>query len=78
MDKGDFFVITIYVAIVISRLSENGMVLQSYEHFYNKKLHYKHHNENFKESILCDITSFGLQIKKNPGINVISSEFMNR
>ena len=78
MDKGDFFVITIYVAIVISRWSENGMVLQSYEHIYNKKLRYEHHNENFKESILRDITPFGLQIKKNPGINVISSDFMNR
>ena len=30
------------------------------------------------ESILRDITSFGLRIKKNPGINVISSDFMNR
>ena len=35
--------ITIYVAIVISRWSENRMVLQSYEHIYNKKLRYKHH-----------------------------------
>ena len=77
MDKGDFFVITINVAIVISRWSENGMVLQSYEHIYNKKLRHKHHNENFKESILRDITPFGLQIKKNLG-NVISSDFMNR
>ena len=31
------------------------MVLQSYEHIYNKKLRYEHHNENFKESILRDI-----------------------
>ena len=70
MDKGDFFVVTINVAIV--------MVLQSYEHIYIKKLRHEHHNENFKESILRDITPFGLQIKKNPGINVISSDFMNR
>ena len=48
MDKGDFVVITIYVAIVISRWSENGMVLQSYERIYEKKLCYEHHNENFK------------------------------
>ena len=31
-----------------------------------------------KESILRDVTPFGLRIKKNPGINVISSDFMNR
>ena len=78
MDKRDFFVITIYIAIVISRWSENGMVLQSYESIYNKKLRYEHHNENFKESILRDITPFGLRIKKNPGINVISTDLMNR
>ena len=40
------------------------MVLQSYEHIYNKI--YEHHNENFKESILRHITHFRLQIKKNP------------
>ena len=78
MDKEDFFVITIYIAIVISRWSENGMLLQSYERIYNKKFCYEHHNENFKESILRDITLFGLRIKKNPGINMTSSDFMNR
>ena len=66
MDKGDLSVITIYIVIVINRWSEN------------KKLRYEHHNENFKESILCDITPFELQIKKNPGTNVILSDFMNR
>ena len=54
------------------------MVLQSYERIYNKKLRFEHRNENFNKSILCDITPFGLRIKKNPGINVTSSDFMNR
>ena len=58
MDKGGFFVITIYIAIVISKWSDIGIILQSYEHIYNKKLLYEHHNENFKESILRDITPF--------------------
>ena len=67
-----------HVAIVTSRSSENGMVWQSYQHIYNKKLRYEHHNENFKDSILHDKTPFGLRIKKNPGITVISSDSMNR
>ena len=49
MDK---FIITIYVATVISRWSENGIFLHSYKRIYNKKLRYEHHNKNFKEIIL--------------------------
>ena len=32
------------------------MILRSYERIYNKNLRFKHHNENFKERILRDIT----------------------
>ena len=60
MDKGDFFVITINVAIV--------MVLQSYEHIYIKKLRHEHHNENFKESILRDKHRLGYRLRRTLGL----------
>ena len=43
---------------------KNGMVMQSYESIYNKKIRYEHHSRNFDESILQDITPIGLTIKK--------------
>ena len=57
---------------------KNGMVMQSYESIYNKKIRYEHHSRNFDESILQDITPIGLKIKKQPGINVISPDFMQQ
>lgn len=52
--------------------------LQNFESIYNKTLRYEHHNENFKERVLRDVTPFGLRIKMNPGINVVSPDFMKR
>ena len=57
---------------------KNGMVMQSYESIYNKKIRYEHHSRNFDESTLQDITPIGLKIKKQPGINVISPDFMQQ
>ena len=54
------------------------MVMQSYESIYNKKVRCEHHSRNFDESILRDITPIGLRIKKKPGINVISPDFMQQ
>lgn len=38
----------------------------------------KHYNEKFKENILRDVILFELRIKENLGINVVSSDWMNR
>ena len=57
---------------------KNGMVMQSYESIYNKKVRYEHRSRNFDESILRDITPVGLRIKKKPSINVISPGFMQQ
>ena len=54
------------------------MVMQSYESIYNKNVRYEHHSKNFDEVILRDIMPIGLKIKKKPGINVISSDFMQQ
>ena len=78
MDKIELYMITIHIAIITSGWMKNGMVMQSYESIYNKKVCYEHHSRNFDESILRDITSIGLRIKKKPGINVILPDFMQQ
>ena len=78
MDTVELYVITIYIAIITSSWMKNGMVMQSYESINNKNVCYEHHSRNFDESILRDITPIGLRIKKKPGINVISPDFMQQ
>ena len=48
------------------------------ENIYNKKLHYEHHHKNFEESILRDITPYGMRIYKKLGISGISPDFMEQ
>ena len=48
------------------------------ENIYYKKLRYEHHHKNFEESILGDITPYGLMIYKKPGISAISPSFMEQ
>ena len=38
----------------------------------------EHHSRNFDGSILRDITPIGFRMKKKPGINVISPDFMQQ
>ena len=45
---------------------------------YNKKLYYENRHLNFKESILRDVTPFGLRIKKKPGITQKSTNSLPR
>ena len=45
---------------------------------YNKKLRYEHRHLNVQESILRDVTPFGLRIKKKPGITPKSIKFLSR
>ena len=45
---------------------------------YQQALKYYHHAENYHQSILQDITPFGLRLKKKAAINPISPDFDNQ
>ena len=78
MDRSEIYVITIDISIIVSGWINNGKVMQGLENIYNKKLRYEHHHKNFEESILRDITPYGLSIYKKPGIGGISPDFMEQ
>ena len=78
MDRSDISVITIHVSIIASGWINNGKFMQGLENIYYKKLRYEHHHKNFEESILRDITPYGLRIYKKPGISGISPGFMEK
>ena len=42
---------------------------------FQKGIRYKHHHENFQESLANGITPFGLRIKKAPGIVPVTEDF---
>ena len=42
---------------------------------YQHALKYGHHAENYKQSVLEDITPFGLRLKKKAAINPLSNDF---
>ena len=62
MDRFETFVITIYISIIASGWINKREVMQGLEKIYYKKLCYEHHHKNFEESILRDITPYGLRI----------------
>ena len=62
MDQSENSAITIYTSIIASGWINNGKVMQGLENIYYKKLRYEHHHKNFEESILRDITPYGLRI----------------
>ena len=66
------------ISIIVSGWINNGKVMQSLENIYNKKLRYEHHHKNFEESILRDITPYGLRIYKKSEISGISPDFMGQ
>ena len=78
MDKSEISLITVYISIIVSSWINNGKVMQGLEKIYYKKLHYEHHHKNFEESVLRDITPYGLRIYKKPGISGISPGFMEQ
>ena len=72
----------IYLVITLYILSVNGWFFESFtmhnnqvDLLYEHALKYYHHAENYKQSILQDITPFGLQLKKKAAINPISPDF---
>ena len=42
---------------------------------FQKGIMYKHHDENFQESLANGITPFGLRVKKAPGIVPVTEDF---
>ena len=72
----------IYLVITLYILSVNGWFFESFtmrnnqvDLLYQHALKYYHHAENYKQSILQDITPFGLRLKKKAAINPISPDF---
>ena len=78
MNRSEISVINIYISIIASGWINNGKVMQGLENMYYTKLRYELHHKNFEESILRDITRYGLRIYKKPGISVISAGFMEK
>ena len=71
-----YHVVTRYI------LSVNGWFFEGITMRYNQvdllnqhALKYYHHAENYQQSILQDITPFGLQLKKRTAINPTSPDF---
>ena len=72
----------IYLVITLYILSVSGWFFESFtmrnnqvDLLYQHALKYYHHAENYKQSILEDITPFGLRLKKKAAINPISPDF---
>ena len=78
MDKSEISLITVYISIIVSSWINNGKVMEGLEKNYYKKLRYEHHHKNFEESVLRDITPYGLRIYKKPVISGISPGFMEQ
>ena len=66
------------ISIIVSGWINNGNVMQGLENICNKKLRYEHHHKNFEESILQNITPYGLRIYKKSEISGISPDFMGQ
>ena len=68
--------------ITLCILSVNGWFFESFimrndqvDLLYQHALKYGHHAENYKQSVLEDITPFGLRLKKKAAINPLSNDF---
>ena len=78
MGRSEISVITIYISIIASGWINSREVMQGLEKIFYKKLRYDHHHKNFEESILRDITPYGLRIYKKPGISGTSPGFIEQ
>ena len=45
------------------------------DRIYQRMLRYEHHRENYKNSLLNNITPYGLQLKKKAQIETVSEDF---
>ena len=75
MGKSDSLLTTIIMFI-----SANGWrVYEMYplQNIYSNKVRYEHHLHHFEGDLLEDIISYGLELKKQTGMQVTSPNLMN-
>ena len=79
-----FIYIYIYIYIIIYVIYafyfDNGMKLNEgyttkLDHLLQKSIRYKHHYENYKESLELDLIPACLKIKKLPAITPVTTNF---
>ena len=68
-------VITIFVPLYACSLTESVMSTHITDRIYQRMLRYEHHHENYKNSLLNNITPYGLQLKKKAQIETVSEDF---
>ena len=80
-----FYRLWFYQVITLCILLVNGWIFNVITMHFNKigllcqkPLKYQHHAENYKESLVQDITPFRLQLKKKAAISAISPYFNNQ
>ena len=70
---GAHYLINLYIMLVIVMAGIDGNT--HLDLLFQKALRYEHHQKNFKESLLSDVTPFRLRIKKAPGIEIVHEDF---
>ena len=70
---GAHYLINLYIMLVIVMAGIDGNT--HLDLLFQKALRYEHHQKNFKESLLSDVTPFGLRIKKTPAIETVHEGF---
>ena len=71
----NIFLITIIFSLHACSLIESVMSTHITDRIYQRMLRYEHHHENYKHSLLNNITSYGLQLKKKAQIETVSEDF---
>ena len=67
--------ITIIVPVYACTLTESLMPMHITDRIYQRMLRYEHHREHYKNSLLNNITPYGLQLKKKAQIETVSEDF---
>ena len=78
--KEDYLLITSIIYAIYAFYVDNGMNLNDcyttkLGHLLQKSIRYKHHYENYKESLELDLIPAGLKIQKLPAITPIIPNF---
>ena len=78
--KEDYLLITSIIYAIYAFYFDNGMKLNDgyttkLDHLLQKSIRYKHHYENYKESLEFNLIPAGLKIKKLPVIAPVTSSF---
>ena len=69
-------VITLVILLpYVCSFMENLFATHTADKIYKRILRNEHHQENYKNSLLSDITPYGLQLKKHAQIETISEDF---